>query len=113
MNRPQVVASRYQLGDAIGQGSMGEVYRSLDIQTGQAVAVKLLRPDIVASNPELVERFAREGEALRKLNHPNIAKVLATIEEDNHHYIVLEYVGGGTLRDLLKGQPQLPVRRVL
>ncbi len=113
MDRPQVVANRFQLGDAIGQGSMGEVYRGLDTQTDQAVAIKLLRPEIVANHPELVERIAREGEALRKLNHPNIVKVSATIEEDNHHYLVLEYVGGGTLRDLLKEQPQLPIRRVL
>jgi NarL family two-component system response regulator LiaR len=60
-----------------------------------------------------VERFRLEGEALRKLNHPNIVKVLATAEEDGQHYIVMEYVTGGSLADLLKRQPKLPVDRAV
>ena len=55
----------------------------------------------------------REGEALRRLNHPNIVKVLATVDEDNQHYIVMEYVSGGSLADLLLREPRLPVERVV
>ncbi len=113
MNVPPVIADRFQVSELIGQGSMGEVYRGLDTQTDEPVAIKFLRPEIVVSDPELVRRFAREGEALRKLNHPNIVKVLTTIEEGSRHYIIMEYVGGGTLRELLRKQPQLPVPRVL
>ncbi len=92
---------------------MGAVYRGLDVKVNQPVAIKHLKPDIVAGDPEQVERFGREGEALRQLNHPNIVKVLATVEEDGQHYIVMEYVGGGSLRSLMDAQPQLPVDRVI
>ena len=50
---------------------------------------------------------------LRKLNHPSIIKMLASIHENDHHYLVMEYVAGGSLRELLEDQPQLPVDRVL
>jgi serine/threonine protein kinase/tetratricopeptide (TPR) repeat protein len=105
--------------DLIGQGAMGEVYRSLHVQTGQTVAVKVLKPELVRDNPELVERFVREGEALRELNHPNIVQRLAaTSELDDQtgttaYYLVMEYVSGGSLREFLEKEGQLPVKRVL
>jgi serine/threonine protein kinase len=63
--------------------------------------------------PELVERFRREGEALRRLNHPNIVKVLAAVEETGQPYLVMEYVSGGSMATLLEQQPQLPLGRAL
>ena len=65
------------------------------------------------TDPEIVARFIREGEALRQLNHPNIVKMLAAEERDNAHLIIMEYVPGGSLRELLDAEGQLPVRRVL
>ena len=109
----QLISNRFELGRAIGGGATGTVHLGRDMQTGELVAIKLLRLEIVGSQPELVERFRREGEALRKLNHPNIVKVLATIEEHGQPYLVMEYVGGGSLAELLKRQPQLPIERVL
>jgi DNA-binding NarL/FixJ family response regulator len=108
-----IVAGRYQLGLRIGAGATGAVYLATDTQTGERVAVKVLRSDLAADMPELLERFQREGEALRKLNHPNIVKVLATVEEGDRHCIVMEYVGGGSLADLLKQHAQLPLERVV
>ncbi|MCP4428785.1 MAG: protein kinase [Chloroflexi bacterium] len=112
-----ILAERFVISDLendlIGRGSMGDVYRGYDAQTGTAVAVKALKSDIVSGNPQLVERFVREGEALRQLNHPNIVKMLAAIEEADRHYLVMEYVSGGSLRDLLDDQNQLPLHRVL
>jgi len=113
MNTPHIVAGRFQIDTLIGRGGMGEVFRGIDRQTGEAVAVKLLRPDNLNQAPSAVERFRREGEALGRLNHPNIVKMLATVEEDGHHYIVMEYVSGGSLRDLLDTQPLLPLEQVL
>jgi LuxR family maltose regulon positive regulatory protein len=113
MAEPVRIANRYELGRLIGTGGMGRVYHGRDAQTGEPVAVKELRPDILASAPELAERFRREGEALRRLNHPNIVKVLAAVEEGGQLYIVMEHVGGGSLSDLLKRQPQLPLERAL
>jgi len=113
MSETRVIAGRYELRDLIGRGGMGDVYRGLDQHTGDPVAIKLLHPDVLAENPQLVDRFQREGEALRKLNHPNIVKILATVEENGQHYLVMEYVGGGSLRDLMDEYGQLPIQNIL
>src|SRR5258706_11253086 len=102
MNKPHIVAERFEVIDIIGQGAMGVVYRGRDVSTGQTVALKLLRQEFVQDDPEAVRRFEQEGAALRKLDHPNIVKVLATVKENNDHYIVMEYVGGGSLNDILE-----------
>jgi serine/threonine protein kinase/tetratricopeptide (TPR) repeat protein len=107
------VAGRYQLEQLIGRGGMGDVYRGIDAQTGEEVAVKLLHESIVEDNPDIVDRFRREGEALRKLDHPNIVKLLDTVEENGRHYLVMEYVGGGSLRDLIDEHARLPLEAVL
>src|SRR5689334_2836657 len=75
------IGGRFELGDFIAQGGMGAVYRGLDSETGQLVAIKRLRAEIGAETPELVQRFAREGEILRRLDHPNIVKLLAVVNE--------------------------------
>ncbi len=108
-----LIAGRFQMGPVIGAGAMGNVFAGTDRLTGEKVAIKQLRSDLVLYQPEMVERFRREGEALRRLNHPNIVKVLATIEEEGQHYIVMEFVGGGSLDDLLLKQPRLPVEQVV
>ncbi len=99
--------------DLIGQGSMGHVYRGTDTSSGLPVAVKVLKPDVVANHPDLVERFIREGEALRQLNHPNIVKMLAAADKDGQHYLVMEYISGGSLHDLLKQPEPLSIPRVV
>jgi serine/threonine protein kinase/tetratricopeptide (TPR) repeat protein len=113
MDARQIIASRFEIRDLIGQGGMGEVFYGLDTQTGQRVAIKRIKPEIVADDPDLVRRFEREGEALRKLNHPNIVKMFAAVEEDGRHYLIMEYVGGGSLDSLMDDQPQMPINRVL
>lgn len=109
----RIIGGYYRVEGLIGQGGMGTVYHGVDIRTDTPVAIKQLRPELVESNVDVVQRFTREAEALRKLNHPNIIKVLATINEDGHHYIVMEYISGGSLEDLLSDTRQLPVDRVL
>jgi len=107
------IGLRYEIEKLIGSGAVGRVYLGRDRQSGEQVAIKELMSDWVARAPDAVERFRREGEALRKLNHPNIVKVLATLEENDQHYLIMEYVGGGSLADLLKRQPQQPIERVI
>jgi len=107
------VISGYEIQECIGKGSVGEVYRGVDTQTGATVAIKILKPDIVASDPEAVERFQREAEVLRTLNHPNIVNVLATFEDDGLHYLVTEYIPAGSLRNLLEKEGRLRIERVL
>jgi CheY-like chemotaxis protein len=108
-----LINGRYQIGQMIGGGGMGYVYLGTDILTSETVAIKQLRVEMRGSMSAMVERFLREGQALQKLNHPNIVKMLATSDEGEQHYIVMEYVGGGSLADLLSKQPQLPIDRVV
>jgi ABC-type oligopeptide transport system substrate-binding subunit len=104
----QRIADRFEIRepehDLLGRGSMGEVYRAIDTHTGELVAVKALDPTVVARAPDILERFVREGEALRQLNHPNIVRMVAAVEEEGQHYLVMEYVAGGSLQDLLDAQ---------
>lgn len=109
----QLIHKRYQLADEIGTGGMGTVYRGIDQETGETVAIKRLKSEAIASDPGMIERFAREAEALRQLNHPNIVKVLETLQDNGSHYLVMEYVPGGDLRQVLKAQSPLPAGRVL
>ena len=99
----QVIANRYQIIEAVGAGGMGTVYKGRDTTTQQLVAIKHLKSDL--TSPELIERFKREGDALRELNHPNIVKVLDTVEVDKQHYLIIEYLAGGDLAELLKKEP--------
>ncbi|MCA9883134.1 MAG: protein kinase [Anaerolineae bacterium] len=112
-----IIGERFELNTEpeyiLGSGGMGTVYLGVDTQTGQQVAIKQLLGSVVRDRPETLERFAREAEALRLLNHPNIVKVLATINNDPDHYIVMEYVPGGNLRDYLDEHGALPLRRTL
>ncbi|MCU0480748.1 MAG: protein kinase [Anaerolineae bacterium] len=112
----QRIGDRYEFDrttDIIGRGGMGTVYKGIDIQTGQMVAIKQLKPDIIEENPDFVERFNREAEALRRLNHPNIVDVLDTLADDDAHYLIMEYVSGGSLWDEMQKTKQLPIARVL
>jgi predicted ATPase len=111
MSASQRIADRFIISnpqqDLLGRGSMGEVYRATDTHTGETVAVKALDPRVVARDPGILERFAREGEALRQLDHPNIVRMVAAVEDEEAttgvvaHYLVMEYVAGGSLQDLL------------
>lgn len=91
---------QYALQDRLGIGGMGIVYRGIDNHTGQTVAIKQLKSEI--ANPEIIERFRREGEALRDLNHPNIVKMLDMFEHEAHHYLVMDYISGSDLNDFIK-----------
>lgn len=100
----------YQVLEELGAGGMGTVYRGLDKRTDQVVAIKQLKPALV--NKELIERFKREGEALRELNHPNIVKMLDAVEEDGSYYLIMEYVPAGDLASVIK-QDHLSVEQIL
>ena len=113
----KMIANRFVIEDRqtdlLGRGGMGEVYHGLDNQTGKAVAIKVLKSSLLTTNSENVARFRREAEALRQLNHPNIVKMITAVEEDDAHYLVMEYVGGGSLRDLINQEGALSLDRIL
>jgi predicted ATPase len=108
-----IIADRYTLDRQIGAGGMGTVYLCTDIQTEDRVALKRLHRNRIEIQPELAERFVREADALRTLNHPNIVKAFEHFEFDGDHYIVMEYVEGQDLSDLIVNRGKLPLNRTV
>src|SRR3990172_7215103 len=100
----QTLNNRYTVTTRIGSGAMGTVYRATDSQTNQDVAIKGISREL-ALNPEMMERFRREGEALQQLRHPNIVGFIEAFQHEEQYVIVMEYVGGGSLHSLIKQGP--------
>lgn len=98
---------RFVIQEQIGAGGMGTVYKGYDRQTSQTVAIKELRADLLARDRSVLERFEREATALARLNHPHIVKVLATYSTGGRYCLVMEYVDGGSLADLIDRQGRL------
>lgn len=114
VHNPQLIGKRFEARTWIGQGGMGTVFRGVDLETGAPVAIKHLRLDSKGLDPACAERFRREAVALQRLDHPNIVRLLALVHEDDVDYLVMEYVGGGSLEDLLnEAEAPLPIERVL
>ncbi|HET6860973.1 MAG TPA: Stk1 family PASTA domain-containing Ser/Thr kinase [Streptomyces sp.] len=114
MEEPRRLGGRYELGSVLGRGGMAEVHLAHDTRLGRTVAVKTLRVDL-ARDPSFQARFRREAQSAASLNHPAIVAVYDTGEDyvDNVSipYIVMEYVDGSTLRELLhSGRKLLPER---
>ena len=114
------LGDRYELGEVIGRGGMAEVFEGKDMRLGRRVAVKILRPDL-ARDPSFQARFRREAQSAASLNHPNVVAVYDTGEDvladaegatgEIVPYIVMEYVDGMTLRQLMaSGRRLLPER---
>lgn len=113
----RLLANRYQVGDLIGRGGMAEVHIGHDTRLGRTVAIKILRPDL-ARDPSFLTRFRREAQAAAGLNHPAIVAVYDTGEDSvlgptgerqPLPFIVMEYVEGHTVRDILKGGAAAPI----
>ncbi|MFD3494862.1 Stk1 family PASTA domain-containing Ser/Thr kinase [Streptomyces sp. NPDC058690] len=114
MEEPRRLGGRYELGSVLGRGGMAEVYLAHDTRLGRTVAVKTLRTDL-ARDPSFQARFRREAQSAASLNHPAIVAVYDTGEDYvdgvSIPYIVMEYVDGSTLRELLhSGRKLLPER---
>jgi len=110
---PVLIDGRFELRGFLARGGMGVVYQGYDHVAREIVAIKAIQPALIADHPELVERFVREGEILRRLNHPNIVQMIAAVRHEEQQYLILEYVAGGSLRDLLRRRPRLPLERAL
>jgi eukaryotic-like serine/threonine-protein kinase len=106
----RVLAERYRIEGEVGRGGMGRVYRATDTLLGRTVAVKVLDPDH-ASDPSFVDRFRREARAAARLNHPNVVSVYDTGSDDGVHFIVMEFVEGRTLAEVLAQEGPLPAER--
>ena len=120
-DEPRILAGRYEVGDLIGRGGMAEVHIGYDTRLGRSVAIKILRADL-ARDPSFQTRFRREAQAAAGLNHPSIVAVYDTGEDQfqNDHgvlqavpFIVMEYVEGHTVRDILKGDVAAPIEEAV
>jgi beta-lactam-binding protein with PASTA domain/predicted Ser/Thr protein kinase len=106
----QVFTGRYQIVRHLARGGMAEVYLARDLLLDRPVALKVLFPEF-ASDRSFVERFRREARAAANLNHPNIVSIYDWGEEDGTYFIVMEYVDGLTLRDVIRRQGPLLANR--
>ncbi|WP_035701562.1 Stk1 family PASTA domain-containing Ser/Thr kinase, partial [Glycomyces tenuis] len=100
---PRLLGGRYEIGEVVGYGGMAEVHRGRDLRLGRDVAVKLLRADLSRDESFLV-RFRREAQNSASLNHPNIVAVFDTGEEHGIPYMVMEFVNGRTLKEVLMAE---------
>jgi serine/threonine-protein kinase len=116
MTAARLVGGRYEVGEVLGYGGMAEVHRGHDVRLGREVAVKILRSDL-ARDPTFQNRFRREAQAAAGLNHPAIVAVYDTGEDESADgvtpYIVMEFVEGQTLREILKTEGQLAPSRAM
>src|SRR3954451_17460572 len=117
-SEPRTLGDRYQLGELIGRGGMAEVHIGRDLRLRRQVAIKLLSIEL-ARDPSLPPPFRLEDQSAAALNHPNIVAVYDTGEEPMPDgsgvgpYIVMEYVQGETLRDVLRSGGRLLPERSL
>jgi beta-lactam-binding protein with PASTA domain/tRNA A-37 threonylcarbamoyl transferase component Bud32 len=116
MTQPRLLGGRYELDGVVGRGGMAEVYRARDLRLDRIVAVKTLREDL-ARDQTFQARFRREAQSAASLNHPSIVAVYDTGEDTSptSHvpFIVMEYVDGRTIRDLLRDDRRLLPERAL
>ena len=108
----QKISDRYQIIKSIGEGGMANVYLAYDTILDRNVAVKLLRGDL-ASDEKFVHRFQREALSASSLNHPNIVEVYDVGEDNGDYYIVMEYIEGKHLKDLIKKRGKLTISEVV
>ncbi len=102
----KILADRYRLTEQIGMGGMAIVYRAVDLRTGHNVAVKVLRPEF-NEDSEFIGRFQREAEAASKMTHHNIVNLLDVGMDGENRYLVMEYVQGKTLKEVIQERGRL------
>jgi beta-lactam-binding protein with PASTA domain/predicted Ser/Thr protein kinase len=109
----KLLGGRYDLQEQIGDGGMAVVYRAIDTLLGRQVAVKMLRSEF-AGDDEFVGRFRREAQSAASLSHPNIVNLYDVgMSANDEYYIVMEYVDGPTLKEVIRERGPLPVKEVV
>lgn len=112
LSKGQKINDRYEIVKSIGEGGMANVYLANDKILDRKVAIKVLRGDLSADE-KFVRRFQREALSVSNLSHPNIVEVYDVGEEDGQYYIVMEYIEGKTLKQLLNKRESLTLTEVI
>ena len=102
----------FRIKRKLGQGGMGSVFEAEHCSTGQSIALKLLSRDLLATE-ESVERFKRESQIAASINHPRSTFVYEAGQLDNQFYITMELMTGGTLKEVVEEEGQLPVEKAI
>jgi serine/threonine-protein kinase len=108
----KIMGNRYELLKQLGGGGMAIVYMGRDTMLNRLVTVKMLRPEFT-SDEDFVKRFRREAQAVASLSHPNIVSIYDVGLEDKTHYLVMEYVEGDNLKNLIREKGVVPVDRAV
>jgi len=109
----RVLARRYAIAEQLGVGGSGVVYRAFDRELGEVVAVKTVRPDVLAVDPTALERLKSEIRLARRISHRNVVRTHDLGEADGMYFITMEYVTGTSLRELIDRGTRLPVPAVV
>lgn len=112
LTKGQKINERYEIIKTIGEGGMANVYLANDTILDRKVAIKVLRGDL-SNDEKFIRRFQREALSVSNLSHPNIVEVYDVGEEDGQYYIVMEYIEGKTLKQLLKKRETLTLPEVI
>lgn len=108
----QMLGNRYEIIKLIGKGGMADVYLAMDTILNREVAIKILK-DNLSSDSVSLQRFSREALASTELSHPNIVDVYDVGDDDDKHYIVMEYVNGYTLKQLIRKRGAIPYKEAV
>jgi HAMP domain-containing protein/predicted Ser/Thr protein kinase len=109
----QTFGNRYEIKSVLGVGGMGMVYKANDKELGEVLAIKTLKPDMIASDSNALERFKSEIKLARRIAHRNVVRTYDLGEISGQYYITMEYVEGKSLKDLIKERGRLPASVVL
>ncbi|NLY92152.1 MAG: serine/threonine protein kinase, partial [Firmicutes bacterium] len=108
----RLLGNRYRILELIGEGGMALVYKAECTLLQRVVAIKILRSQFSADR-EFVERFRREAQAAASLSHPNVVNIFDVGQDGDIHYIVMEYIAGRNLKELIKAEAPLPLNQAL
>lgn len=102
-------AGRYEVKEILGEGGMGTVFKAVDGELGEVIAIKTLRTQFLAQDPTALERFRSEIRLARKISHRNVVRTHDIGENSGVYYITMEFVEGKSLKDLIKARRRLPL----
>src|SRR6478672_10876566 len=108
----KTLAGKYRIDERLSGGGMGTVYRGTHVLMGKTVAIKVLRPSL-ASDEKIVARFSREARAASKILHPHALSVTDFGEDENGLFLVMEYLDGSTLKDIIRRDGPMPLDRIV
>ncbi len=106
-------AGRYEVKEILGEGGMGTVFKAVDTELGEVIAIKTLKGDFLQQDPTALERFKSEIRLARRISHRNVVRTHDLGENAGVYYITMEYIEGRSLKELIRARGRLPVAVVL